>query len=42
MTLYMEIKLLEIAGINSVYKALHLPFGKGKSEDEDKDNTLIE
>lgn len=38
----MEIKLLEIAGINSVYKALHLPFGKGKSEDEDKDNTLIE
>lgn len=37
----MEIKLLEVAGIESVYKALHLPFGKEMSSDRSKDNTLI-
>lgn len=37
----MEIKLLEIAGINSAYKALHLPFGKEMSVDKNKDNALI-
>lgn len=37
----MEIKLLEVAGIEPVYRALHLPFGKGMNLDRDKDNTLI-
>lgn len=37
----MEIKLLEVAGVSSLYKALHLPFGKGMSSDVNKDNTLI-
>ena len=37
----MEIKLLEVAGVIPVYKALHLPFGKGMSSDRDKDNALI-
>lgn len=37
----MEIKLLEVAGVVPVYKALHLPFGKGMSSDRDKDNVLI-
>lgn len=37
----MKIKLLEIAGITSAYKALHLPFGKEMSIDQNKDNALI-
>lgn len=37
----MEIKLLEVAGMGSIYRALHLPFGKGLSSDKDKDDALI-
>lgn len=37
----MKIELIEVAGFLPVYKALHLPFGKGISLDRDKDNALI-
>ena len=37
----MEIELLEIAGMQPVHRALHLPFGKGISNNTEKDNALI-
>lgn len=37
----MKIELLEMAEVTPMYRALHLPFGKGLSEDRDKDNALI-
>lgn len=37
----MEIELLEIAGLQSVRRALHLPFGKGISDNAEKDIALI-
>lgn len=37
----MKIECIEIAGVVSAYKALHLPFGKGLSGDTNKDNKLI-
>ena len=37
----MKIELLEVAGVVPMYKALHLPFGKDMSADQDKDNALI-
>lgn len=37
----MKIELLEVAGVVPMYKALHLPFGKGMGADQDKDNALI-
>lgn len=37
----MEIELIEIAGLQSVHRALHLPFGKGLSDDANKDIALI-
>lgn len=37
----MEIKLLEVAGLESMYAALHLPFGKDITRTRDKDNTLL-
>ncbi len=37
----MKIRLIEIAGIQAAYEALHLPFGKGLSGNQAKDNKLI-
>lgn len=37
----MEIKLLEVAGLESMYAALHLPFGKDITRTRDKDNILL-
>lgn len=37
----MKIKLLEVAGLNSVYAALHLPFGKDRAATYEKDRALL-
>lgn len=37
----MEIKLLEVAGLEPMYAALHLPFGKGVVKTRSEDKTLL-